>query len=813
MKTILQDIRYAFRQISKYRSFTAVAVLTLAVGIGANTAIFSVVDSILLQPLPFLHSEELTQIQADSPFPKGWVREYQKRAQSFVSVSGYTLNAESNLSGFGSSDRAFGSAVSVNLFETLETHPVVGRFFAPSEENFGEDSAIVLSYGYWKQRFAEDPTVVGRKILVDGVSREIIGVAPSGISFPNADTQFWVPISFKSGDPNDAWADSGSFNKRAIGRLKHGVSPSAAQAELRTLHPQMLTSFPWRMPDRWAADVTVVPLLQAVVGNTRPRLFLLLGIVGLVLLIACANVANMMLARAAARQREMSIRRALGANTPRLIRQLLTESLVLSVISGLLGLALAASTLRILKLVLPPNTPRLWSIALHGDVLIFAVVVSLLTGILTGIVPAWNAGREDLQTILRANTGSVVSGSGRFRISRLLAIGQIALAVVVITAAGVMLRSLFRLSKVDPGFRTDRTITAQISLDRNACENKGRCTAFFQSLLDHAQGIPAIQQIALTDSLPLTGTAEDYVFDAEGHPREARETAQVASGTTVSTGYFELMGIRLLRGCLFTNADEAASFRSLIISESLAKRLWPNQDPIGKYTIQVGLEPSPGVMDIRSAARVVGVVTDTRHESLARQSSGEVYIPMSANAERPVMRVVVRSNSGTKEIVSAIRELVARLDPSVPVTRVAALNEVVMSSAATEQSLTRLLLGLAILAVTVGTIGVYSLISYTVSWRTREIGLRMALGADRSSIAAWVLRESLLLAALGSIFGLLGALSAVRVIRQFLFETSPADPLTYTLVALSMSVFALIAAWAPARRAAQVDPIHALRME
>ena len=813
MKNILQDLQFTFRQFNRNPSFTIVAILTLAVGIGANTAIFSVVDSVLLQPLPFAHSEELTQIEASSPFPKGWVREYQRRSQSFKSISGYTLNAESNLADFGVPDRALGSAVSINLFNTLGIHPAYGRFFVPSEENFGGDLVIVLSNGYWRQRFGGDPNVVGKKILLDGVSREIIGVAPAEASFPNAETQFWIPIAFKAGDPIDMWADSGSFNKRAIGRLKDGITPAMAEAELRMLHPAMLAGFPWRMPDQWAADVTTVPLLQSVVGNTGPKLFLLLGTVGLVLLIACANVANMMLARAASRQREMSVRRALGAKNSRLVQQLFTESVLLSAIAGGLGLTLTASTLRALKLVLPPGLPRLSTIALHVDVLVFAFAATLLTGIFTGILPALNAGRGDLQSALRANSGSVVYAHGRFRISRMLAIGQVALAVVVITAAGVMLRSLYRLSKVDPGFRTDKTITAQVALDRNSCADKGRCTAFFRSVLDRAQGMPGLERIALADNLPLTGASSDYVFDAEGHPREARQAAQVAVGRVVSSGYFELMGVRLLRGRLFTNSDESGSSRAVVISESAAKSLWPNQDPIGKYTIQVGLEPSPGVMDLKSAARVIGVVSDTRNESLSRVPSAEVYLPMSANDERSTMSILARTHISMIEAAGGLRTLVAEVNPAIPVTRVSTLKEVVMSSAATEESLTRLLLGLAILAVSVGAVGVYSLISYTVSWRTREIGLRMALGANRTNIATWVLRESLLLAGVGSTAGFLGALSAVRVLRQFLFEISPADPLTYTVVAATMGFLALLAAWAPARRAARTDPMQALHMD
>jgi putative ABC transport system permease protein len=811
MNTFLQDLRYAARQLRRSPGFTIVAVLTLALGIGANTSIFSVVDSVLLRPLPFADQGKLVQIQAESPFPKGWIREFQKRAQSFSSVSGYTLNSEYNVAGSGASDRALGSTVSTNLFDTLGIRPTLGRFFSPAEQQVGQDRVAVLSYAFWQQHFGSDPNIIGHNVLIDGVDREIIGVAPRGIHFPDSETQFWIPIAFNPGDPLDAWADSNNFNKRAIGRLKDGVQPGQAQAQLRILQPQMLTSFPWRMPDNWAADVTVVPLLQSVVGDSGPKLLLLLGAVGLVLLIACANVANLMLARAASRQREMAVRSALGASIPRIVRQMLTESALLAVISGVFGVLLAALSLRALKLVLPPGTPRLANVSLHGDVFLFAAGVSLLTGILTGLAPAWNASNKDLQSALRSNETSIFGAAGRFRISRLLAIGQIALAVVVITTAGVMLRSLYRLSNVDPGFRTSKTISAQVSLDRKACEQSGRCTAFFQTFLDRAQGLPGVQNVALVDILPMTGFDESYVFDAQDHPRAARQPANVASTRTVSPSYFTLMGIHLVRGRFFTDSDSSGASRAIIVNQSLAKKLWPNQDPIGKHMIAVSREASPGVLNPDSAATIVGVVADTHHQALDQDSGWETYLPLSINNEKPVMHVLVRANASTSDVAASLRRLVEETNPSAPVTKVETLDEVVAASTAAPRSLTMLLLAFAALAMGVGTVGVYSLISYTVSWRNREIGLRLALGANRRQIAMLIVRQSLLLTLTGSAVGVAGAVAVARLMRSFLFGTSPTDPLTYAMIPVLLGGLALIAAWAPARRATRVDPMRALR--
>ena len=416
MNKFKQDIRYALRQLLSNKGFAAVAILTLALGIGANTAIFSVIDSILLEPLPFPHQDRLMQLSAGTDYynyPKGWIREYQRRAHTFASISGYSQNIEYNVTGGGTTGRAFGSTINANLFDTLGVRPAMGRFFAPDEESQGQDRVVVLTYGFWKEQFGGDKNIVGRTMMLDGVNREIVGVAPAQVRFPDFETQFWIPVSFNPGNQFDPWAP---MDYLAIGRLRDGVTPNQAQAELRSLHREMLALFPWRMPDNWAADVAVTPLLKSIVGDVRPRLLLLSGAVGLVLLIACANVANLMLARAAVRQREMSLRSALGADARRLIRQLLTESAVLAAISGGLGVLLAAMSLNALKLVLPPDTPRLANLGLHTGVFLFAAGVSLLTGVLAGLVPAFQAGKRDLQGALRLNAGNVFGNARRFRI-------------------------------------------------------------------------------------------------------------------------------------------------------------------------------------------------------------------------------------------------------------------------------------------------------------------------------------------------------------------------------------------------------------
>jgi len=821
------DLKYAFRQLRRSPGFAMTAVLTLALGIGANTAIFSLVDSIMLQPLPFPHQDRLTRIgygsaESDASFfPKGWIRALGEHSSSFSSISGFGADAESNVAEADTSDRVFGAEVMTNAFDTLGIHPAAGRFFAAEDAVLGRDREVVLSYGYWRQHFAGNPDVIGQTIRIDGISRQIIGVMPPLVRFPYADTQFVTPVAFKGGDPTDPWQ---IFDLRAFGRLKDGVSPAQAQAELRRLHPLLLPLFPWRMPDIWASTMTVVPLLESEVGAMRPRLLLLFAAVGLILLIACANVANLMLARAAGREREMAIRGALGASGGRLIRQLLSESVLLGALAGMVGLGVASASLRIFVRLLPADTPRLSDAGLHWSVFLFAAGVSVLTGFLFGLIPAMKMASPNLRDALHSGSRSVAGKASQFRLSMVLVVGQIALSVVVITAAGLILHSLYSLLQVNPGFRTDRIVTAEVSMDATACPDRttastpvtsatGRCQVFFETLLDHMRGIPGTENAALTDSLPLSGRDDNYVYDAENHPREARQGALLATGRTVSPSYFATLGTRLVRGRLIENQDASGASRAAIINERMAQRLWPHQDPLGRHIINVNDEPTPTVWNPNAALVVVGVVSNTHEGSLAGGFGDEVYLPMTAADEQPVMYILLRTQLTTEQAAQGLRRAVAEIDPLVPVTHVRTLNEVVSASISAPRSLAILLLGFGGLAVVIGAVGVYSLIAYIVSWRTREIGVRLALGARRWQIVGAVVRQSLLLAAAGSVAGLAAAAASARLLQSFLFQVSPVDPITFCAVPLMMGVLALAAAWLPARRAASVDPMEALRSE
>jgi predicted permease len=520
-----------------------------------------------------------------------------------------------------------------------------------------------------------------------------------------------------------------------------------------------------------------------------------------------------MLARAAGREREMAVRGALGASSARLMQQLLSESVLVGALAGIAGLLAAAASLQGLVRLLPADTPRLNEISLDWRVFLFAAVASLITGFIFGLIPALKMASPNLQGALRASSRGVAGKASQFRLSMALVMGQIGLSVVVIIGAGLLLHSLYSLSKVDPGFRTERIVTAEVSLDATACQEKGRCNGFFTTLLNSTQGIAGMEAVALTDSLPLSGRDNNYVYDAEGHPRDARQAALLATGRTVSPDYFATLGMRLLRGRLLANQDESGSSRALVISQSMAERLWPHQDPLGRHLIAVRDEPTPAVWNNDAASVVVGVVSNTHDGSLAGGFGDEVYLPMTPAREQPVMYVLLRTRASTSEAAAGLRRVVEKVDPLVPVTRVRSLNEVVSASVSAPRSLAILLLSFGALALLIGGVGVYSLIAYVVSWRTREIGIRLALGSMRWQIVGAIVKQSLLLAVGGSMAGLVAAALLMQFLRSFLFGISVLDPLTFCAVPAVMLLLALFAAWVPARRAAGVDPMETLRNE
>ena len=812
LESFLQDVRFAMRQMRRAPAFTVTAVLTLALGIGANAVIYTLVDSILLRPLPYAQQDRLVRIAGtNSPlFPKGWIRELGAHATALKSVAGYGADAESNISDADVPERVFGASVTVNALDELGVKPALGNFFSAQDAVAGEDHDVVLSYGYWRQHFGGDSAAIGRQIRIDGVSRRVVGVMPAGVHFPYADTQFVVPVSFRGGDVFDPWF---AFDLRGFGRLADGATPAQAQAELRRLHAVLLPVFPFRMPDIWASDMSVVPLLESQTGAMRPRLLLLFGAVGLILLIACANVANLMLARASAREREIAVRSALGASGRRLVQQLLSESVVVGLAAGAVGLGAAAASLRIFVGLLPADTPRVQDVSLNWGDVVFTLCASIFAGLVFGLIPSLKMAGMNLLSTLRTGGRGLAGQGSRFGISKILVMAQIGLTVVVITAAGLVLHSLYRITKVDPGFQTNHIVTAEVALDAAACKEKGRCQSFFGAVLERTRGIAGAESMALTDSLPLSGRADNYIFDAEDHPRDARQGALLATSRVVSPGYFDVLNLRLVRGRLLEQQDASGATHAVVVNEHIAQRLWPNQNPVGKHLLDVVDEKTPAEWNAEKASMVVGVVRNALEGGLQEGFKDEVFLPLTAGRDQPVMFAMVRTHTSASETSAGLRSAVAGINSSVPVTRVRTMDDLVANSVAAPRALAVLLLGFGALAIVIGAVGVYSLIAYIVSWRTREIGLRLALGAQRWQIVLGVVRESLFLALAGCVAGMAGAIALSRVLHSFLFEVSAVDPLTFGLVPVLMAMVAVAAAWIPARRAAGVDPMEALRAD
>ncbi len=828
IESILQDARFAMRQMRRAPGFTITAVLTLALGIGANAVIYTLVDCILLRPLPYVQQDRLVRVTGTTfvVVPKGWIRALGEQSRAFSSIAGYGDDIESNITGADMPERAFGASITVSALGTLGIHPALGQFFSNDDEVLGQDHDVVLSYGYFQRRFAGSSSVLGRTLRIDGISRRIIGVLPADVRFPYADTDFLIPVSYNRADVYDPW---NSFTLHTFGRLAPGVTPGQAQAELRRLRGILVHQFPWQMPDSWASDMTAVPLLESETGAMRPRLLLLFGAVGLVLLIACANVANMMLARATSREREIAVRGALGASSSRLIQQFLSESIVLGLAAGIVGLATACLSLGLFVRLLPVGTPRVEAISLHPSDILFTLGASLLAGALFGVIPSIRMASLNLLESLRLGSRGLTGTGTRFGASIALVVAQIGLSVMVVSAAGLILHSLYKLSQVDPGFHIDRIVTAEISLDSAACtrpgtpqiwvggsttfSTSGPCSAFFTSLAVRMSSIPGIEKAALTDALPLNGHDGNYAFDAENHPRGAQSNAMFATGRTVTPEYFDVLDLKLVRGRLLNEQDSSGATRAAVINERMAEYLWPNENPIGKHVLNVVDEHIPAVWYPEKAVEVVGVVRNTRDGGLGDDYGNQIYLPITPSNAQPVLFALLRGPATLAEAAAGLRRAVAGIDSFVPVTRVRTLNEVVANSVAAPRALAELLLGFGGLAIVIGAVGVYSLISYIVSWRTREIGLRLALGAQRWQIVLSVVRQSLFLAVAGCVLGLAGSVALSRLLHSFLFEVSVLDPMTFCLVPLLMAIVALVAAWIPARRAAAVDPMEALRAD
>ena len=808
MKGLLQDVRYALRQLHKNLGFTAVAAFTLALGIGANSAIFSLVSGILLRPLPYPRQAELVSVTGT--YPKGAFHAMREQVHS-MEVAAYAEGYEFNLTHVGEPVRLTGTAVSAELLAILGTKPERGRTFSAGEDAPGNDACVVLSHGLWQQRFGGDPNIIGRSIELEGVNREVVGIMPSDFHFPSTKTQLWIPLHNEPNNPATYWA--GDFMP-VIGRLRPGKSLGQAGAEIRLFQSHVFALFPWTMPQDWNADVSVVELRNGMVADVRTRLLLLLGAVGLVLMIACANVANLTLSRAATREKEMSIRSALGARPQRIARQLLTESVVLAFVGAVLGLGLAAAGVTALKAALPADTPRLPDVHLDWRVLLFTGGLALLTGLAFGLMPALQSSRLSFtESINSAARGAIVSISRRLR--RSLAIAEVALSVLLVIAAGLLIRSFWALSHVDTGFRPDQVLTARITPNESFCNDAERCLNFYRALVERVRSTPGVGGAALVNTLPLGGRVAKRSFDLEGFTiASSTETQPLFWLDVVTPDYFRVMGIPLLSGHWFTPADEAGGPPTVVVSAKTAKKFWPQGNAVGSHVRFVGEQ---------QWRTVIGVVDDVRAYDLENNEpefmKGTAYVPYTKLAtledgRLPAeMTIAVRTSSDNPEAGRILHSALTAFNPNVPISEVKPMRAVV-SEASTAPASTAFLFSIfASVALLLGIVGIYGVLSFLVSQRAREMGVRMALGAQRSDVLLLIMKEGAELSLAGIGLGLFGAFFLAKLLAAQLYGVSAIDSVTYASVSVLVAIVTMLACYIPARRAAKVDPLVALRYE
>ena len=805
---LAQDLRFGARMMGKSPGFTVIAVLTLALGIGANTAIFSLVNGIVLRPLPYSQPQHLVSI-TDS-YPEGALVALRANLKT-VDVAGYMDWTELNLTGRGEPIRLYAASVSSELFATLGARAEAGRIFESGEDQPGHDNVVILSDALWQSEFANDSNIIGRSVTLEGINRRIVGVMPPDFRFPSAKTQLWIPIDL---DPRNVGAYWGGGFMPVIGRLHDGATIEQAQAEVRATLPRIRGMFPWKMPDLLWADSSVIPLQESIVGDTRATLLILLGAIGLVLLIACANVANLLLSRAATRQREMAVRAALGAGRRRICRQLLTESVSLAICGGGMGLLLAVNGVAWLKLLLPADTPRLAAVSIDWRVLTFTAAAALLTGLIFGFAPALHASRTDLSESLK-NGGRLSTAPRSHRLRRILAVAEIAAAVVLVIGAGLMVKSLWKLSHVNPGFSPGSIVTARITPNESFCKPVARCENFYEELIARIRALPGTEDAALVNALPLDGRFSGFAADAEDHPRNPSDPAFVLWESVITPDYLRVMGIPLLRGRAFTLADSAPGAPAVaLVTAATAKKFWPNQDAIGKHVKRSWTN---------DWITVVGVVGDVYEHSLASKLpsylDGAVYDPYGNNigsggGSFPIeMSLVMRASAAHANSMELLQRTVASLNPEVPVSEVQTLPAVVAESLNAPRSIMSLFTIFAALALALGTVGVYGVVSYSLAQRTSEIGVRMALGAQRRDILRLVMADGTRLALVGVAIGIAGAFAATRAMSSLLYSVSATDPLTFIVVAVLLAAVTLAACYIPARRAMRVDPMVALRYE
>ena len=817
----MNDLKFAFRQLLKNPGFTAVAVLTLALGIGANTAVFSVVNAVLFLRLPFADADRLVLVgetnsrgQPGGVSPANFI-DWKEQSRLLDDMSAKVDWSGYELTGEPEPEQVIGVLVSAGMFHLLKVRPLLGRFFSPEEDRPGGPPAVLLSHHLWQRRFNSDPGIIGRAIIVNGAPRSVVGVMPVGF-YLNRDAttlaesdQLWVPLAQELGATGMAWRDT--QNLRVWARLKPGVSREQAQAEMEIIQGRVQQQF---QPANQRRGAKIVPLGEWRIERARRTyglLAILFGAVGFVLLIACANVANLQLARTVARTREIAVRLALGASRFRIVRQLLAESLLLSAIAAAIGVLFAFWGISLVSVLVPETIgiPRLDQLAIDRRVFAFTLGAALLAAMIFGFAPALQSLRTDVQDSLKESARASTSGVRGRRFGGLLVVSQVALTLVLLVGAGLLVRSFLELQRVDPGINAQNVLTLRIPApDRPEHVDPAdlrRRDAFVNELLPRLQTLPGAQAVGLIDSLPLTGGSRSHDFEIEGKTREAPRRA---IAHVVSPGYFQAMGIPLKRGRGFDERDVRGGIPVAIINETTAGRIWADENPIGQRIKETG----PDSRDLWFT--VVGVVGDVRDNGLGLESEPEVYgSSVQLGTESLRTTVVLRTHAEPSRLVPAIRKEISALDSQQPVSHVQTMGEVLARSVAPQRFNMTMIVLLACIALVVATAGIYGVIAYSVAQRTHEIGLRLALGAQKGNVFSLVIGQGMRVVCVGILLGISGAWALTRVMQRLLFEVKPTDPLTFSTVSLLLAGVALLACWLPARRAAKVDPMEALRYE